>query len=295
MLLTPSPLLLSLLLLLLSSTTTFSGDPTTTIYSTCSKSQYPPNSPYQSNLNSLLSSLSAASSFTLYSQFSTSSPSISGLFQCHGDLSIPRCSACLRSAISLLPSLCPSSSSSSIQLHGCYLRYGSDSFIGLADTKLEYKTCSTSGNGGGDEFLADKNEAFAAAAVAPLTGSSYRVAAAGSVRLEAQCMGDLSLRDCDDCVLAAEKQAEVSCGGAAAGEIYLGKCYVWYSGRGEIPEGGGGGGGGGPGGRRNKPGARRNKDDEVGKTVAIMIGIIAVIVFIAICLYYVKRKAKGKE
>ncbi|KAL0925805.1 hypothetical protein M5K25_004175 [Dendrobium thyrsiflorum] len=284
------PLLLLLLLLVLLSTLTFSDDPTTLIYSTCSKSQYPPNSPYQLNLNSLLSSLSAASSFSLYSQFTTSSPSISGLFQCHGDLSLSRCSSCLHSAIPRLLSLCSSSSSSAaaaaaIQLRGCYLRYGNDTFLGHTDTNLRYKTCSTGGNGGGDEFLAARDEAFAAVAAVPATGSSYRVASAGPVRAEAQCMGDLSLRDCSDCVLAAATQVKVSCSGAAAGEVYLGKCYIWYSGGGGLPYGAGGGEVSGGG----------NNDDEVEKTIAIMLGIIAVIIFIAICLYYVRKKAKGKQ
>lgn len=228
----PPPLLLLLLfyLLLLSSTPSAAEDRAGFVYSTCSGEKYNPNSPYKLSLDSLLSSLSAAAGFSLYSKFvSPSSPPIYGLFQCRGDLSIPDCSSCVRRALRL-PSLCSSATAASLQLRGCFLRYGNDNFLGLPDTELRYKTCSTGGNSGGGEFLAAREAAFAAVAVTPATGSSFRVAVEGAVRVAAQCTGDLGLRDCDGCVAAAASRVKESCGGAASGEAYLGKCYILYSG-----------------------------------------------------------------
>ncbi|KAK8937022.1 Cysteine-rich repeat secretory protein 60 [Platanthera zijinensis] len=235
----PSLLPLLLLLLLLPSAPSAGEDLAAVVYSTCSGEKYNSNSPYKLNLDSLLSSLSAAAGFSLYSKFvSADSPSatpISGLFQCTGDLSIPDCSSCVRDAVLRLPSLCSSATAASLQLRGCFLRYGKGAFFGLPDTNLRYKTCSTGGNSGGGDFLAAREAAFAAVSAAPVTGSSYRVATAGPVQAGAQCTGDLSLRDCDGCVGAAASQVKQSCGGAASGEAYLGTCYIWYSGGGAVP------------------------------------------------------------
>ncbi|KAK8923415.1 hypothetical protein KSP39_PZI019557 [Platanthera zijinensis] len=241
------PLLILLTTLLLSSTA--ADDPTAFVYAGCSEPKYPPNSPYQYNLDSLLSSLANAASFSSYSNFTSSAASpfspVSGLLQCRGDLSLSACSSCVRSALSRLSPLCPYAAAAALQLRGCYIRYGNDSFISRPDTSLLYKTCSSGVDSGlpGADFLQARDSAFSS-----LAGGSYRVGAVGGVRVEAQCVGDLSDGDCSDCIESAAAQVKASCGGAASGEAYLGKCYVRYYADGARPYAYGGGAGDSDGG-----------------------------------------------
>ncbi|PKA57850.1 Cysteine-rich repeat secretory protein 12 [Apostasia shenzhenica] len=223
-----------LLLFLTSGDISVSGDNPVLLYAGCSQSKYTPGSPYDLNVDSLLSSLSAASAFSSYVKFTAgggggtnAGPPVAGVFQCDGDISLSECSSCISDAISRLRSLCAAATGGIILLRSCYLRYGNDSFVGRQDTSLLYKTCSTSGNDGDGAFLAAREAAFSS--LSPPAGGSYRTGFAGGVRAEAQCVGDLSARDCSDCVASAESQVKSACGGSAAGEAYLGKCYVRYS------------------------------------------------------------------
>ncbi|PKA61436.1 Cysteine-rich repeat secretory protein 60 [Apostasia shenzhenica] len=227
---------LPFLLLLLSSATiaaiaSADDDPTGFVYAGCSQPKYSPGSPFEYNVDSLLSSLANAAASSPYANFTSAaavpSPPVSGLFQCRGDLAASDCSSCVRSALSRLSSFCPAAMGAALQLRACYLRYGNDSFLGRPDTSLLYKTCATgaaaAAAGGVSDFLEARDSALSS-----LSGSSYRVGAAGGVRADGQCVGDLSADQCSDCLAAAGSQVKASCGGAASGEAYLGKCYIRY-------------------------------------------------------------------
>lgn len=212
------------------------------IYAGCSQTRYAPGSPSQLNVDSLLSSLaSSASSTSPYSNLtfavtSDASPSF-GLFQCRGDLQPSDCGDCVRSALSRISFLCPFAAGAAVQLAGCFLRYGNDSFVGKPDTSVLYKKCGAAAGGvyGSDQI------GIRDAALAALTGGGngaaaggYRVGAAGYVQAVAQCVGDQSVSQCDDCVAVAVAQLRAACGYTVAGDAYLGKCYArfWYNGNG---------------------------------------------------------------
>ncbi|XP_074562329.1 plasmodesmata-located protein 7-like [Curcuma longa] len=211
------------------------------IYAGCSETRDAPGSPSQINVDSLLSSLVSASSSVPYSNVTSTAASASfpsfGLFQCRGDLQPSDCANCVRSAVSSISSLCPFAAGAAIQLDGCFLRYGNDSFVGEPDTSVLYKKCGAAGGGGyGPDQISIRDAALAA-----LTGGGgnggpggYRVGAAGYVQAMAQCVGDQSASECDDCVAAAVGQLKAACGYAVAGDAYLGKCYArfWYTGNG---------------------------------------------------------------
>ncbi|CAA0820370.1 Cysteine-rich repeat secretory protein 15 [Striga hermonthica] len=103
------------------------------IYVACSPNKYPPNAPYETSLNSLLSSIAASSSDALYNHFSsTAEPPLStggsaptatyGLYQCRGDLTHRDCSLCVADLLGQMTRLCPSAYGSSVQLEGCFVR-----------------------------------------------------------------------------------------------------------------------------------------------------------------------------
>lgn len=60
------------------------------------------------------------------------------------------------------------------------------------------------------------------------SSGAYRVGGAGYVQAESQCVGDLDVKECSECVTFAVSQARSACAYASAGEVYLGKCYTRY-------------------------------------------------------------------
>ncbi|KAK9105916.1 hypothetical protein Scep_022760 [Stephania cephalantha] len=117
------------------------------IYGGCSQMKYPPSSPYESNLNSLLTSLVNSATFSSYNNFTITSPQdgssapVYGLFQCRGDLSSPDCSRCVSRAVSQLGVLCNGASGGAIQLQGCLVKYDNSTFLGVEDKTVVLKKC----------------------------------------------------------------------------------------------------------------------------------------------------------
>ncbi|XP_062091599.1 plasmodesmata-located protein 8 [Humulus lupulus] len=242
------------------------------IYAGCSEEKYQPGSPFEGNLNSLLSSVVSSSSQALYNSFSVGNGSsippeaaTYGLFQCRGDLKILDCSKCVESAVSQIGLVCPYSYGASLQLEGCYVRYEHNDFLGKVDAGVRYKKCSKSVNNDveffrrRDDVLADLESAI-----------SFRVSSSGLVEGFAQCFGDLNPTDCSSCLAEAVGKLKTLCGSAAAADVFLGQCYAryWASGYYELSK-------------------DSTSEDEVGKTVAIIVGVLAglavLIVLLSIC------------
>ncbi|KAF2315375.1 hypothetical protein GH714_039057 [Hevea brasiliensis] len=129
------------------------------IYAGCSQEKYQPNSPFEGNLNSFLTSVVSSSSQASYNSFAigngTSIPAeaiVYGLYQCRGDLKTIDCSRCMESAVNQIGLVCPYSYGAALQLEGCYVRYEHNDFLGTLDTSLRYKKCSKSINNDAEFF-----------------------------------------------------------------------------------------------------------------------------------------------
>lgn len=203
------------------------------IYAGCSQEKYQPDSPYETNKNSLLSSIAASSSQTLYNIFAfgnttaaaapPDSAAAYGVYQCRGDLKPRDCSTCIAGLINQIELLCPYTYGASLQLDGCYLRYEHWDFLGKLDNSLRYKKCSTS-SGNDFEFLRRRDDVLA-----DLQGAiGFRVSATGVIEGYAQCLGDLTAADCSACLADAVAKVKTLCGSAAAGDVFLAQCYVRY-------------------------------------------------------------------
>ena len=59
--------------------------------------------------------------------------------------------------------------------------------------------------------------------------NTYRVSSFGNVQGVAQCVGDLSPGECQDCLSDAIRQLKTECGAGGWGQMYLAKCYARYS------------------------------------------------------------------
>ncbi|KAH6789561.1 plasmodesmata-located protein 8 [Perilla frutescens var. frutescens] len=200
------------------------------IYGGCSLDKYSPNSPYEANKNSLLSSIATSSYQSLFDTFAvandTTAPpdsAVYGVYQCRGDLRARDCAACMATLINQIEVLCPDTYGASLQLDGCFMRYERTDFLGKSDTSFRYKKCG--GGGGNDaEFWRRRDDVLA-----DLGGAvGFRVSATGPVEGYAQCLGDLAAADCSACLADAVAKVKTLCGGAAAGEVFLAQCYVRY-------------------------------------------------------------------
>lgn len=201
------------------------------IYAGCSQEKYQPNSPFEANLNSFLTSVVSSSSQVSYNGFAvgkgSSTPpegTIFGLYQCRGDLKIFDCSKCIESAVNQITLVCPYSYGASLQLEGCLIRYEHVDFLGKLDTSLRYRKCSKSSVSSDVEFFRRRDDVLA-----DLQGTSgFRVSSSGLVEGFAQCLGDLSQNDCSSCIADAVGELKSLCGSAATVDVFLAQCYARY-------------------------------------------------------------------
>lgn len=276
-----SPLLILILLIAL----TMNFNPVkgyTFIYAGCSSERYQPStSPksFESNLNSLFTSAISSSSQALYADFalgndsstvSESESTIYGLYQCRGDLRLADCSKCVRGAVTQIRLICPYSYGASLQLDACLLRYEHFNFLGTEDSNMVYKKCSLKTMEIDLDFLKRRDDVLSQLASSGL--GFFRVSGGLGVEGYGQCLGDLSEGQCRQCLEEAARKMKVLCGASAAGDVFLGKCSIRYWAHGYYGF---------------YTGSRGKDGDDVGKTIAIIVGVIAgvsiIIVGISLC------------
>ncbi|XP_042504592.1 plasmodesmata-located protein 8-like [Macadamia integrifolia] len=244
------------------------------IYGGCSQEKYQPNTPFETNLKSLLSSIATSGSQSTFNSFAignstSASPDVSvyGLYQCRGDLKTTECGSCTQNAVSQITLLCPNCRGASLQLDGCFVRYESFDFLGKLETNLMHKKCS--GSVGGDvEFFKRRDDVIADLE----TATGFRVSSLGLVEGVVQCLGDLSSADCSSCLSEAVSKLKNVCGSAAAADVYLAKCYSKYWASGYYDSS-----------------SDSSNDDQVGKSVAIIVGVLAGLAIVVVLLSFLLK------
>ncbi|PKI36253.1 hypothetical protein CRG98_043365 [Punica granatum] len=269
-----APLLLPCIcvLLLLASTATSSTD--SFVFGGCSQLKYTPGSPYETAVNSLLTSLVNSAEFSTYNNFTVPGPgsapedTVYGLFQCRGDLSADDCSKCVTRAVSRLGTLCVGSCGGAMQLDGCFIKYDNTSFLGVED-----KAKCGPLIGLDSEGTTERDSLLGSVVGSDGAYKPYRAGWSGDARAVAQCVQDLSASECQDCLTEAITQLKTNCQAAKWGDMFLGKCYVRYS----------------EGGDHSHDGHGSSNDDEIEKTLAILIGLIAGVALIIVFLSFLAR------
>ncbi|XP_027938935.1 plasmodesmata-located protein 7-like isoform X4 [Vigna unguiculata] len=205
------------------------SSPSAFLYSGCTQQLYTPNSPYQSNLDSLLTSLVNSATYSSYNNFtvvgSTQQDAVTGLYQCRGDLAMPDCAACVARAVTRTGDICRGTCGGAVQLDGCFVKYDNATFLGAQDKTVVLKKCGPS-VGYNPDAMGSRDAVLAGLSA---TGGNFRVGGSGGVRGMAQCTGDLSYGECQDCVAEAISRLKGDCGTADYGDMFLGKCYARYS------------------------------------------------------------------
>ncbi|XP_020214632.1 plasmodesmata-located protein 7 isoform X1 [Cajanus cajan] len=247
------------------------------LYGGCTQQRYAPTSPYESNLNSLLTSLVNSATYASYNNFTVvgSSPAdvAYGLYQCRGDLAMPECAACVARAVQRAGELCPAACGGAVQLEGCYVKYDNNTFLGLEDKTVVLKKCGPGSVGPGS------GERDAVLGGLSGSGGYFRVGGSGEVRGVAQCCGDLSFGECQDCVGEAIRRLRSDCAVADYGDVFLAKCYARFSTNGAHAY--------------NK--AHPGKSDNGGeKTFAIIVGLLAGVAILIIFLAFLRRICEGQ-
>ncbi|KAK7293273.1 hypothetical protein RJT34_16136 [Clitoria ternatea] len=246
------------------------------IYAACSQEKYQPNSPFEGNLNSFLTSVVSSSSEVTYNSFAigngsstTEEGTVYGLYQCRGDLHPIDCSKCVARSVNQIGLVCPYALGASFQLEGCYVRYEhSGDFLGKLDTSIRYKKCSKAVTND-VEFFRRRDDVLADLQAA----NGFRVSSSGLVQGFAQCLGDLSVSDCSSCLVDAVGKLKSMCGSAAAADVFLGQCYARYWASGYFDE------------------SDSSNNDEVGKSVAIIVGVFGGLAVLVVLLSICKKAA----
>ncbi|KAL1368895.1 hypothetical protein AAHE18_02G156400 [Arachis hypogaea] len=234
------------------------------IYAICSQEKYQRNTPFEPNLNSLLSSIVTSSSNVSYNIFSigrtsSSTPllegSIYGLYQCRGDLDPIECSKCVQNLVNQIRLICPYSLCASLQLEGCYIRYEHFDFLGKLDTSLRYKKYNKNVVSNDVEFFRRRDDVLGD--LQARGNSDFRVCSV---------CGDLSAENYNSCMAEAVIKVKNFCGSAVLGDVFLGQCYArcWESGH-------------------------YNDDEQVGKSIAIIVGVVLGLAILVVVLSVCKN------
>ncbi|CAH9091788.1 unnamed protein product [Cuscuta epithymum] len=290
------PLLLLSLLHLISQSSSES-DYTSLIYKGCAKQELSdPSGVYSQALSTLYGSLIAQSSKTKFFKASTgSNPStVTGLFQCRGDLSNVDCYNCVNRLPILIDKLCGRPMAARIQLFGCYMLYEVSGFPQISGMEMLYKTCSRKlGQGSGFEERRDTAFTNLVGGMGSANNGFYTTSYE-SVYVLGQCEGDVGSSDCADCVKTAVQRAQVECGSSISGQIFLHKCFISYSSYANgLPK---------PSSPSSSSSSSSSSSDSppssgqnAGKTAAIVVGGAAGVAFIVICLMFARNSMKKRD
>ncbi|KAG6601864.1 Plasmodesmata-located protein 6, partial [Cucurbita argyrosperma subsp. sororia] len=262
----------------------------TFLFGGCTLQKYTPNSPYPSNLNLLLSRLVTTSATIPYNNVTVlgSSPqdTIYGLYQCRGDLPPNDCYQCVTRAVTRLGTMCTDAYGAALQLDGCFVKYDNKRFFGVEDKTVVVKKCGPS-IGSDLDALTGLDPALAQLVTG---GGTYRASGAGDVRSVAQCVGDLSVGGCQDCISEAIRRLKSACGPSAWGDLFLAKCYARFTRGATHAEGNGYGYGYDANGNDDS----KDNNNKTNKTIAIIIGLVAGIALLILFITWLnKRYEKG--
>ncbi|MED6122646.1 Plasmodesmata-located protein 8 [Stylosanthes scabra] len=187
-----------------------------------------------------------------------------------GDLDPIECSKCVQNSVNQIGLICPYSLGASLQLEGCYIRYEHVDFLGKLDTSLRYKKCNKNVVSNDVEFFRRRDDVLGD--LQSRRNSDFRVSSSGLVQGYAQCLGDVSVEDCNSCMEEVVMKMKRFCGSAISGDVFLGQCYARYWESGHYND-------------EYQPDS--SNGDQVGKSIAIIVGVVLglaiLVVLLSIC------------
>ncbi|KAL5579052.1 hypothetical protein UlMin_011494 [Ulmus minor] len=211
-------------------------------YFDCPKTPtFNPNSPYQSNLNGLLSSLTSNATLEsgFYNTTSGQDPAsiVYGSFMCRGDVTTAQCQECVSTAANEVVQRCSTRKVAVIWYDHCMLRYTNQSFFGDMDEDpiiRMYNTQNITEPGRFNELLANvMNELVDEAAATPSGAKKFATKEENFSGFQTlyslvQCTPDLSTSTCNRCLRGIVSVIPSCCSGSQGGNIMNPSCNIRY-------------------------------------------------------------------
>ncbi|KAK7391657.1 hypothetical protein VNO78_20074 [Psophocarpus tetragonolobus] len=270
------------------------SDYTTLVYKGCSKETFTdPNGVYSQALSALFGSLVSQSTKAKFFKATagTGQTSMTGLFQCRGDLSNSDCYNCVSRLPVLSDKLCGKTIAARVQLLGCYMLYEVAGFAQISGMQVLYKTCGAT-NAAGRGFDERRDTAFSVMENGVVSGHGFYATSYQSLYVMAQCEGDVGDSDCGECVKNAVQRAQFECGSSISGQVYLHKCFISYS---YYPNGVPGKHSSSAASSSSNSYSSSSAGQNTGKTVAIILGGAAGVAFLVICLMFARSLKKKHD
>ncbi|XP_034898565.1 cysteine-rich receptor-like protein kinase 15 isoform X1 [Populus alba] len=200
------------------------------------------NSPYEANLNILLSSLAGNATRNDINGFYNASTGhdvyeVYGLFLCRGDVSVEVCRECVNLARNDVVQRCPIQKEAIIWYDQCFLRYSnSNIFSSLSQTPAAYmfNTQKLTVDVEFNKLLVNTiSDAVTVAASAPsgekkLATKKEIYTWRESLYVLVQCTPDLSKYDCNKCLVLANLSISVCCNNNLGGRVLFPSCNFRY-------------------------------------------------------------------
>ncbi|CAI0436944.1 unnamed protein product [Linum tenue] len=282
------PIFLFLLLLFSTNPTQSAPDYTSLVYKGCSKEAFQdPTGLYSQALSALFGTLVQQSTKSKFFKTTTGTgqTTITGLFQCRGDLSIGDCYKCVSGLPVLTDKMCGKAIAARVQLFGCYILYEVAGFTQVSGMEMLFKTCGRS-TAAGSGFEERRDTALSVLANGVASGHGFFTTSYQSMYVLGQCEGDIGDSDCGECAKSAVQRAQVECGNAISGQIYLHKCFISYS---YYPNGV-------PRRSSSSYGSPSSGTGQnTGRTVAIILGGAAGVGFLVIFLMFARNLLKKHD
>ncbi|KAK6797667.1 hypothetical protein RDI58_005369 [Solanum bulbocastanum] len=172
--------------------------------------EFSPNSAYDTNLNTTLSSVSRnMDSFGFYNtSVALNSDTISVIAQCRGDVQLQVCRDCINNATRKILEVCPYKKSAFGYYESCQLRYSNESIIGTVSTYPPSILYSTENASNPNDFMEDvrtlleslRSEASRGGKRKYATNSTEGRLVFQTIYALVQCTADLSAESCINCL-----------------------------------------------------------------------------------------------
>ncbi|XP_008234232.1 PREDICTED: cysteine-rich receptor-like protein kinase 10 [Prunus mume] len=207
------------------------------------KGNYTTNSTYQTNLNTLLSSLSSPSNngngYGFYnSSYGENADEVHAIALCRGDVMGDTCRGCLSNSTQKLTQLCPNQKEAFGFYDECMLRYANRSVYGAMEAAPAFwlwnpQNVSSSDVDGFFQELRRLLEDLSGQAAANGSLRKFAVGTATAPNFQtiyglAQCTPDLAEQACSDCLVGALEDIPKCCEGKQGGRVVNPSCNVRY-------------------------------------------------------------------
>ncbi|KAJ6925603.1 hypothetical protein NC651_010106 [Populus alba x Populus x berolinensis] len=208
-------------------------------YGLCSKnSNYTDNSPFQNNLETLMSSLSSnASASKIFNTSTGIDPDrVYAQYMCLNYVRNESCRTCVAAASQDIRQLCPGDKEAVVWGELCQLRYSNQRFLGHLDVSGNIPQQNPENISNPEDLSLVVNKTLSSLIKKAAFGPSANMYATGeepftgsdSVFSLVQCSTDLSPNDCYTCLEVAIKNVTTCCYFSRGARIFSRSCYLRY-------------------------------------------------------------------